>query len=184
MYYCKVCAMAINHKNYGVNEAGLPEKNEAEEILYCPFCGAGREYFTEDKKEIYSIGSGGLSPEDNILLDHAAKLEIFNGDFYEEAVKRSQSPEVKEMFAALSKIEYIHARIHLRLLGKKEKPELKKMSYERLKTDKDFIKEANEREKHAVAFYKKSMKNTENNIIKKVMEALMKIEGDHIDMTH
>lgn len=49
------------------------------------------------------------------ILDHAVKLEIFNGDFYAEASKICSNKENSDIFKALSNIEYMHARIHQRL---------------------------------------------------------------------
>ena len=117
------------------------------------------------------------------LKDHATKLEIFNGDFYMEASRRAIKDENKLMFRELASIEYIHAKVHMKLAGINEKPVLKKINYDRLKNDEAFIKEANTRERHAVSFYEKGIANSENKTVKEVLKAFMDIEKDHIFMT-
>ncbi|WBW96024.1 metal-iron-binding protein [Oceanirhabdus sp. W0125-5] len=181
--FCKVCGMAINEKNFAINNNALPEVNSEEHLLYCPFCGAHKRYFCEDRDEIYTTVGVKLTDEELKILDHATKLEIFNGDFYMEASRRAVKEENKLMFKELGNIEYIHAKVHMKIAGIKEKPELRKIDYSRLKNDEDFIREANTREKHAVSFYNKGVVNSENSIVKEVLKAFMEIEEDHIHMT-
>lgn len=180
---CKICGMMISEKSLSYNQEALTAYNTPEDVRYCPFCGAHKKHFTLDKEDVYKIEEGELTQDEMRSLDHASKLEVFNGDFYAEASERSVREENKKMFKALSNIEYVHARVHLRLLGRKEMPKINKMTYERLKNDEDFMNEANTREKHAVKFYNKSIEGSENEIVKKVMECFAEIESDHIEMT-
>ena len=55
------------------------------------------------------------------------KLEVFNGDFfYRQASLLARDINLKEMFKALSNIEYMHARIHKSLIGIEKLPNLEK----------------------------------------------------------
>ena len=181
--FCRVCGMAINEKNFAINNNALPEGNSEEHYEYCPFCGAHKRYFCEKREEIYTTDRDKLTLKELEFFDHAAKLEIFNGDFYMEASRRAMKNENKLMFRELANIEYLHAKIHMKLGGIGKKPELKKIDYDRLKNDDEFIKEANTRETHAVSFYDKGIANSEDKTVKEVFKALMEIEKDHILMT-
>jgi len=181
--FCKVCGMAINDKNFTINNNALPGGNSEEHYEYCPFCGAHRVYFCESREEIYAIGKDELNLKELQILDHATKLEIFNGDFYMEASIRAMNDENKVMFRELANIEYVHAKVHMKLAGTLKKPELRKIDYSRLKNDEEFIKEANTRERHAVSFYEKGIANSEDKTVKEVLKAFMEIEKDHILMT-
>lgn len=181
--FCKVCGMAINEKNFAINNNALPKGNSEEHYEYCPLCGAHNRYFCESREEIYTTDRDKLTFKELEILDHATKLEIFNGDFYMEASRRAIKEENKLMFKELANIEFVHAKVHMKLGGVVEKPELRKIDYGRLKNDEEFIKEANAREKHAVVFYDKGIANLEDKTLKEVLKAFMEIEKDHILMT-
>ncbi len=181
--FCKVCGMAINEKNFAMNNNAIPQGNSEQHYEYCPFCGAHRIYFCDSSEEIFTTDSEKLTIKELEILDHAAKLEFFNGDFYMEASRRAEKDENKLLFRELANIEYIHGKVHMKLAGITKKPELKKIDYGRLKNDEEFIKEANTREKHAVSFYNKGIVNSQDEIVKEVLRAFMEIEKDHIFMT-
>ncbi|MCM1990613.1 metal-iron-binding protein [Oceanirhabdus seepicola] len=181
--FCKICGMSINEKNFEINNNALPEGNSEEHYEYCPFCGAHKRYFCESSEKIYTTDTEKLTIKELEIFDHATKLEIFNGDFYMEASRRAIKDENKLMFRELANIEYIHAKVHMKLGGIDKKPELRKIDYGRLKNDEEFIKEANNRERHAVSFYDKGIANSEDKTVKEVLKAFMEIEKDHIIMT-
>lgn len=179
---CKVCGMIINDKNYTLNGKSVPEKNSVEHYNYCPFCGASSEYFSENKSDIYTVNSENLDENTKKVLKNAVLLETFNGDFYKIASEKAVSLEIKEMFKGLSNIEYIHAKVHKRLLGIKEVPDLKEMNYDKYDTDEKLLKASQEREKHAVSYYVKYLDEVQNETIRKIFEAFIKVEKDHIDL--
>lgn len=179
MLICSICGMIINEKNIRLNEEAFIGKDD----LHCPFCGAGKEYIKEDKKPIIDDAKTADKTERKII-DHAMKLEIFNGDFYSEASKMAGKEEIKRLFESLSFIEYTHANVHRKILGETKLPEVTKIDYSKYDTDEKLKEQANIREKHAVAYYKKYIKIINNINIIKILEALSKVEIEHIYLTN
>lgn len=179
---CVVCGMAVNDKNYELNKESFIDLNSADDIKYCPFCGAPVEYLVEGGKAL--VFDGG-SLDDNALkiIDHAVKLEIFNGDFYKKASVIARDPKVKKMFEALSRIEFMHAKIHKKIGGFKEDPILVDMDYSKYDNDDILLEMACKREKHAVEYYAKYGMQIEDQNIKKIFAALSKVEEEHIELT-
>ncbi|MCY6959027.1 ferritin family protein [Clostridium brassicae] len=176
---CIICGMNINDNNYKFNNSAFIDGNKNEYIRYCPFCGVNEVYLKENG-ETYNVELSLLNDNTIKILDHAMKLEVFNGDFYVEASKLVKDTALKKRFWDLSKIEYMHANIHKRLGSFKELPHLNKPDYTRYVTDKEFLKVAKQREEHAVAFYNKYSKQVSSTIVEKVLKALSKVEKEHI----
>ena len=174
--------MNINSNNYNLNEGSFLEKNGMDRIRNCPFCGVGEAYLDGEKDE-YCLGENALDQETLKVLEKAMKLEVFNGTFYEEASKMAKEERRKATFQDLSRIELMHARIHMKLAGQKTLPELHKPDYARLDTDTLLLEEACKREKHAVEFYKKNMDKVSDDIVKEIFTALSEVEKQHIVIT-
>jgi rubrerythrin len=171
--------MNIHPNTYDLNNYSFAEKNEKGKIINCPFCGVGKIYL-DDEKEIYHVEYDTLDEESLKVLDHAMKLEVFNGEFYEEASNIAKDKEVKKLFKDLSNIEFMHARVHKRLGEFKELPKLHKPDYKsRLNTDKLLLEEAYKREEHAIAFYEKNSMNVCSDLIKEIFKALSDVEKQH-----
>lgn len=176
---CVVCGMIVNEKNYDINNYAIINKNEENYIRYCPFCGVDEVYLKEEGK-IYSIDKDSLDETTIKILDHAMKLEVFNGEFYEEASKLVKDEKLKKEFEDLSSIEYMHARIHKRLGGFSELPKLNRPNYKKYTKDEEFIELAKQREEHAINFYNKNRNKLSSEVINKVLIALTKVEKEHI----
>ena len=181
---CLICGMIVNHKNMRLNEEGMLNKNEADIINSCPFCGVDKTYMllsddeAEETKDIENL--------DNItikILDHAMKLEVFNSEFYGQAAILAKDDKNKKMFTALSKIELIHAKVHQRIAGYKMLPAITTIDYSKYNDDNILLNQAALREAHAVSYYKKHCENLCSNYIKIVFEALCKVEEEHIALT-
>jgi rubrerythrin len=95
----------------------------------------------------------------------------------------AKDENVKDMFKALSNIEYMHARIHKKIADIKEIPVLRDMDYSKYNTDKLLIAAACQREKHAVEYYRKYEKEIHEENIVKVFQVLSKVEKEHIELT-
>lgn len=176
---CKICGMDINERNYNYNEIAFLNKNSKDHIIYCPFCGAGQEYLSEEN-EIINLESNLLDEKTLKILDHAVKLELFNGDFYNTAAGMARDVKVKGVFEALSRIEIFHARIHQRLGGFKEVANLSKVSYDRYNTDSALLELAKQKEEHAVSYYEKYKHELKNKELFEIFEALAGVEKEHI----
>lgn len=179
---CVVCGMAVNNKNYQFNKESFMSLNSEDDIKYCPFCGAPIEYLVQGGEELI-FNRNSLNDNALKIIDHAVKLEMFNGDFYKKASTIAKDPEVKKMFEALSRIEYMHAKVHKKIGGFKEEPVLVDMDYSKYDTDEILLEMANKREKHAVEYYEKYSKEIDDENIKKIFAALSKVEQEHIEIT-
>ena len=176
---CKICGMEINEKNYNFNELAFTNKNSINDIIYCPFCGVSKRYLSE-VDEIITVESNLLNENALKILDHAVKLELFNGDFYNTATRMAKSDEVKQIFKALAKIEIFHSKIHQRLGGFTKSPNLNKVNYDKYDNDKALLELAKQKEEHAVAYYEKYKNEVHDNNLFKIFEALADVEKEHI----
>lgn len=180
---CKVCGMVINPKSYNLNQYSFIEKNTEGNIIYCPFCGV-EKFYLNTNADIFSILKNTLDEQTTKILDMAMKLEVFNGEFYEEASKLAKSNKLSKVFKDLSKIEFMHAKIHKNFGDFKQMPKLRKPDYSRHNTDKALLEEAYRREEHAIAFYERYLDKVSSDIIKEVFIALSEVEKQHMDLTN
>lgn len=171
--------MRIEKDNALINDNAMLIKNSEDHINCCPFCGASENFFT-DKAVEFNMGK--LSNSEIKILDHAMKLEVFNGDFYKEAAKKAIDKEIKEMFKALASIEFMHANIHRRLGGFEQLPKLKKIDYSSYDNDMLLLNLAGKREEHAVAYYNKYIDEIENKNIIPIFKVLSEVENQHIKL--
>lgn len=182
MIFCSICGMIITESNYKLNNAAFLKPNESlDNILYCPFCGAAK-VFMENKEINLEIDSNNLDDETKIVLDHAMKLEVFNGEFYRTAAKLAKDKDVSNLFKALSNIEYAHAAIHKKLGGFDKLPILNKIDYSKYDTDKELLRQAEIREKHAIAYYENNMDKVCQKIAN-IFKVLITVESDHMTLT-
>ena len=180
MFKCIICGMIINEKNYALNSnAFLNKHKDKENLFYCPFCGVGKEFIKEEQEKDLAFYEE-LNPSTIKILDHAMKLEVFNGDFYNKASRLSKDIKNKKIFEDLSRIEFMHANIHRRLIGNAELPKLTDISYEKYDNDIKLLELAKKREEHAVAYYEKYFVQIKNPRIKKIFNALKAVEKEHI----
>lgn len=176
---CKICGMEINEKNFNFNELAFNNKNSIDNIIYCPFCGVGKKYLSEDD-EIITVGSNLLDENALKILDHAVKLELFNGDFYNTAAIMSKSDKVRKTFEALARIEIFHSKIHQRLGGFMKAPNLSKVNYDKYNSDNALLELARQKEEHAVYYYEKYKNEVNDDNLFKIFEALADVEKEHI----
>lgn len=180
---CEICGMTINDRNYDYNKEAFLEENQVQYVRYCPFCGVKEIYLGENFK-ILEADKDKIDEVTLNILDHAVKLEIFNGDFYDEASKICSDKANSDIFKALSNIEYMHARIHRRLGGFKTLPKISRLDYSKFaQNDEELFKQAESREIHAVNYYKKYYDLIQSEEIRKVFKALSLVEQDHIKLT-
>ncbi|GAA0739919.1 ferritin family protein [Clostridium oceanicum] len=179
--FCPICGAKINEKNYNINKFAFEDYNVNDMIKFCPICGVTREYLKEEYY-IYTTKEEELDENTLKILDHAMKLETFNGDFYKKASFLVKDKKISKIFSDLANIENSHANVHKRLAHIKEIPKLKDMDYTKYKEDEIFLDMASKREKHAVAYYNKYIREIKIDSVKKVFKALAKVEEDHIDI--
>lgn len=179
---CVICGMEINDKNYNFNKEAFISSNSKEDIRYCPFCGAPQQYLQIDGKE-FDYDKSKLDDNALKIIDHAVKLEVFNGDFYKKASTIAEDEKVKKIFEALSRIEYMHARIHKKIGGFKDDPVLRDMDYSKYDSDDILLEMACKREKHAVEYYERYSKEIGDKTIVEIFAALSGVEEEHIELT-
>ncbi len=182
-FKCLICGMIINTNNFNLNREAFTQDNlfKDNQIKYCPFCGASYEYIgnTEDKllTEIKGLDEKTLN-----ILDHAMKLETFNGDFYKNASRIAKDKSNKDKFKALSNVEYTHARIHGIMGGFHGIPKLNEINYDRYNEDIILISQAEKRETHAINFYRKYYEHVCSDIVRNVFDILSNVEKLHIEL--
>lgn len=147
----------------------------------CPFCGAHVTYFVlASQWEL--IKTDNLSDITRENLKKALDLEINNTNFYKAASDKSRDIYISSMFKGLSKVEREHASSickHLKI----DKPD-SNIGYDKaVDSDEENVKEANRRERNAVAFYTNAMQEATEEEIKDFFKALSEIEADHIILT-
>lgn len=179
---CMICDMEINSKNYNFNSPAFLENNKEDEIYRCPFCGVSSVYFTSGEEK-YKIDSSLLNENTLKILDHAVKLEIFNGEFYASASELAKDPELKKTFAALGRIEMLHSQIHKKVAGFQDTPTLTKLDYSKYNSDEALLELAKTREKHAVAYYEKYKNEVNDKLLVRIFDALAQVEREHIILT-
>jgi rubrerythrin len=179
---CLVCGLRINADNFNNNRHGRITENSLQDIKCCPFCGVDKKYLGSENEPYYTRIKG-INEETMKIIDHAMKLEVFNGSFYNKAASMAVDENLKKMFKDLSKIEFMHAAIHKKIGGFSVLPKLKEIDYSRLEKDEMLVESANKREQHAVSYYEKYLKKIEDNNIVLILEALSGVEKEHIEMT-
>lgn len=183
-HICIICGMTINDKNYNFNNNAFEEKNTLNDIKYCPFCGVGKDYiYNEEKAQVLNKKIEGLDKDILKIIDHACKLEVFNGEFYKQASILASDSKIKEMFKDLSNIELMHAKVHKAIAGLKELPKLREMDYSKYDSDELLLQMANKREQHAVQYYSKYYEAITLPEIRKVFDAFTTVEKEHINLT-
>jgi rubrerythrin len=179
---CVICGMEINEKNYNFNKEAFINSNNKEKIMFCPFCGAPMKYLVEHGEEM-KYDRRKLNENALKIIDHAVKLEVFNGDFYKKASSMAKDENIRKMFKALSSIEYMHARIHKKIGNFKEMPVLRDMDYSKYDSDESLLSAACKREKHAVEYYEKYGGEIHEENIIKIFKVLSGVEEEHIALT-
>lgn len=177
--YCPICGVEINKKNYNLNKYAFEEENSIDSIKFCPICGVELKYLS-DKPFVYKIKREELNDGIIKILDHAMKLEVFNGDFYKKAAMLSKDLHISRLFKDLANIEYAHANVHKRLACYDKLPEINNMDYSKYNEDEILLDMAEKREKHAVEYYNKYREKTNFDTIKLVFDALKSVEINHI----
>ncbi|AYD40267.1 metal-iron-binding protein [Clostridium fermenticellae] len=180
--FCTICGMKINSTNFDFNKEAFEDKNSINNIKFCPFCGSPLEYI-KNEDESYKYRNIKLKDDALKIIDHAMKLEVFNGDFYKKAAFLAKNENIKDMFKSLSNIEYMHARIHNRIGGFKKLPVLRDMDYSKYNTDNILLDMACKREKHAVEYYEKYIDYIDSYDIKTIFKVLSEVEKGHIELT-
>lgn len=179
--YCEICGMEININNYDFNKNALLQTNSQDIILSCPFCGVSNKYLKDHGLNMIKAVS--IDNKTIDILDKAVKLEIFNGDFYKKASILAKDEKIKSLLEQISRIEYMHSRIHMKLGGFKAAPVLREINYEKYDSDGLLLEMANKREIHAVEFYSRYINEVNDANIRYVFNALINVEKEHIILT-
>lgn len=146
----------------------------------CPFCGAHKKLIVEAKdfSETFDVE---LNEKDKANVEKALELEISNASFYFCATEKTDDSEGKQLFKALGKVEAEHATIWRKIL-KLEKIDIPK-SDACSTVNKDNLNESHQRETGAIKFYRKAAKIAEDQRVKQIFEALIKVEKDHLKLS-
>ncbi|MBW3012318.1 ferritin [Candidatus Woesearchaeota archaeon] len=145
----------------------------------CPFCGAHQKHIKEfkDAKADFNVE---LNEKDKANAEHALEVEISNAAFYFCAAEKVKELEGQKLFKALGKVEAEHAAIWKKILKLDSIPTGKDTCSTEYKDD---LQESHARETRAIEFYSKAAKESENQRVKEIFEALVVIETDHLKLS-
>lgn len=164
-YICQVCG-----------DAYLGEGKPTE----CPFCGAPGNFIKPGKeanpivKEKIEIGE--VSKKN---LEETYALEVRASAIYTCMAGKTNSYEVKMMFKRLAKIEWEHAVIATKLLGRPAPVTVTEVCSD--KEVENFQKTV-ELETHATEIYTKFLQEAEEPQVRILFSALSQAENDHLKL--
>jgi len=145
----------------------------------CPFCGAKKKFILEfnEAKVNFDVD---LNDKDRENVEHALQVEISNVAFYFCAAEQNETEEGQKLFKALGKVEAEHASVWRKILKLDSIP---KGSDECYINYTENLKDSHERETRAIEFYKKAAAEAENERVKKIFEAFIDVETDHLQLS-
>lgn len=145
----------------------------------CPFCGV-KGKFMKPFNEVSIQFDVELTEKDKPNAETALKLELSNASFYFCAAAITDDAEGKKMFKILGKVEQEHASVWQKILKLEEVDKLVETCTQ---NNQDNLKESNTRETAAIKFYQKAAEESDNDVIKKIFEAFVDVEKDHLALT-
>jgi len=145
----------------------------------CPFCGAHIEHIKEAKEAEVNFDVE-LTAKDRANAEHALNVEISNSAFYMCAANETDHPEGKILFKALGKIEAEHASVWRKILKRGSVPPGKETCH---LPNVENLKESHARETRAIDFYRKAAAESDHPRLKRIFEALVDIETDHLHLS-
>lgn len=146
----------------------------------CPFCGAPEEYLVPGREWVdENLSLGELTPVSRDNLTKALQLEVNNSAFYRDAMNKTSNIVLQGIFKYLSKVENEHASTIKKIL-KVEPPPPEPGKEAATDDDRKNLEYAMERETNAKKFYLESGEAAVEPRVKKVFEAISRIESDHV----
>ncbi len=148
----------------------------------CPFCGAHAKYFVE-AKDYDDTGAWDveLNETDKANAEKALEVEVSNTIFYKCSSKKTPELEGQKMFKILAKVEGEHASVWKKILklDKVDFPKYDKCASEYTPN----LEESHSRETRAIKFYKEAAEKSVNPRVKKIFEAFVEVETDHLHLS-
>ena len=145
----------------------------------CPFCGVYRRYIKEAKDAEVNFDVE-LSDKDKANAEYALQVEISNAAFYFCAAKKTDDEEGKLLFKALGKVEAEHASVWKKILKLESIPEGNEPCHV---NNRENLEDSHARETRAIEFYKKAADEADNQRVKEIFEAFVKVETDHLKLS-
>ena len=145
----------------------------------CPFCGAHKEYIKEAKDANVTFDVE-LTEKDKANAEHALQVEVSNAAFYFCAAKKTDDAEGKLLFKALGKVEAEHASVWRKILKLDKVPEGSEQCHD---ANLENLQDSHARETRAIGFYKKAAAESENERVKRIFEAFVEVETDHLKLS-
>ncbi len=145
----------------------------------CPFCGAHKRHIKEAREAEVDFDVK-LGKKDRENVEYALKVEVSNASFYACAAGKTDDEEGKLLFKALRKVEEEHAVVWKRILKLDSLPGGEESCSTR---NRDNLEESHARETRAIAFYKKAAAESENLRVRRIFEAFVGVETDHLKLS-
>lgn len=144
----------------------------------CPFCGVAKKYLVLAKvwKDENDVELTEISKKN---LEEALNLELSNTAFYKCLSEKLSNTEVAKMFKGLYKVEREHASVFKKILKLDKDSEIEEVCVD---DPRKSIEESLAREKNAVKFYTRALREATEPRVQEVLEAIMNTEKDHIEI--
>lgn len=146
----------------------------------CPFCGALGAQLIHAALWI-DYGKVDMSPESYRSCEQAVQLELSNAAFYKCCADQAENQVSASIFKRLHKQEAEHAELLCKMMGIEEPPlPLETCS----DLDEENFRESHRREKRAMNFYLRVVKEAPEARLKDVFRALAEIENEHLQTSN
>jgi len=150
----------------------------------CPFCGVAKSYivFASDWSNWEEGEKFELSEVSKANLEHALMVENNTMLFYQCSCEVSVDIELSAMFEALARVEAEHLSIIRELLGLPKPAEVEDNRGRCHALEQANMKDAFDREKRAINFYRQAAGVAVEPRVKEVFTAFAEVEESHLEL--
>ncbi|MDF1577946.1 MAG: ferritin family protein [Desulfobulbales bacterium] len=148
---------------------------------HCPFCGAHARWIVDAHAYVEPVVPE-LTEISRKNLEFTYDLEINAAKIYHCIRKKSGDGLILAMFKAISKVEFEHAELVGKLIGKAPGCEIPFV--ERLCTEErdKSLRTTEHLESDAIRHYKRFLEEATEARVREVFQALIEVESDHLEL--
>jgi rubrerythrin len=166
VFRCRICG-----------EASVTERKPT----HCPYCGAHEKWLV-DAKEYIEPELPELTEISRKNLEFTFDLEVNAAKIYHCIRKKTKDEFVLAMFKAISKVEFEHAELVGKLIGKDPGEGIPFVG--ELCTDDraESLHKTEVLEDNAIQHYKKFLEEATEPRVRDIFQALIDVESDHLEL--
>jgi len=166
IFRCKICG-----------EASLAERKPT----HCPFCGA-HERWLVDANDYIEPEVPELTEISRKNLEFTYDLEINAAKIYHCIRKKTKDEFILAMFKAISKVEFEHAELVGKLIGRDPGSEIPFVDKLCTEDRGESLHKTELLEDEAIKHYKKFLEKATEPRVLEIFEALIEVETDHLEL--